>query len=273
METIYNLSVNGLLLDDYIARNGISFETVQRVNRTITTMAGTEIRKWIDKERVTVSLVEIDADTKYMIESKLFVENPADVHYTKHQLQKITGLIPTIDTTQYDADTTNPNALGWLVKDEDTGIYYVTSDTSISGTYWQRLSPAGYNGKYRLVISGSNVSQTLRIKNSLKTPLNIAWGDGQSNTTSLITDTLRHVYSTPGTYELIITDSINKGGWQVTERPSAATPFVDKTYYDGNAYLVGRHARYYVSDWTPKVKIVEAGIPYYEGLSFTLEEK
>lgn len=113
---VFNLTVitpqgASLLLDPYIAKNGLSFETVQRVSRTITMMNGTEIRKSIDKIRFSVSLFEIDEATKRNIEYYLKSSSPVSVSY------ELNGAAPR--TAQFYLDGWSPK-----VKIVEAGIPY-----------------------------------------------------------------------------------------------------------------------------------------------------
>lgn len=72
---IVNLTIEGFLMDEYIAKSGFSYKKIKRVDSTVTTMDGTKHSKWIDKIEISVSLFEMNETAKQQIESHLFVAN------------------------------------------------------------------------------------------------------------------------------------------------------------------------------------------------------
>lgn len=88
MDYIFNMRINPTNtdndpnpIDQYMAKNGLSFSTIKRVAKTITTMDGKEHRKYVDKNSISVSLFEVDNATKAMIEYYLFRVTPAVVTF------------------------------------------------------------------------------------------------------------------------------------------------------------------------------------------------
>ena len=111
---IINLTVEGFLMDEYIAKSGFSYKKIKRVDSTVTTMDGTRHSKWVDKIEISVSLFEINETAKQQIESHLFVANKNTVNvsfYTEGSLLPHTG--------NYYVDGWNPK-----IKTIEAGIRY-----------------------------------------------------------------------------------------------------------------------------------------------------
>lgn len=100
---IVNLTIEGFLMDEYIAKSGFSYKKIKRVDSTVTTMDGTKHSKWIDKIEISVSLFEMNETAKQQIESHLFVANKNTVSVS---FQTEGSLIPY--TGNYYVDGWNP---------------------------------------------------------------------------------------------------------------------------------------------------------------------
>ena len=100
---IVNLTIEGFLMDEYIAKSGFSYKKIKRVDSTVTTMDGTKHSRWIDKIEISVSLFEMNETAKQQIESHLFVANKNTVSVS---FQTEGSLIP--HTGNYYVDGWNP---------------------------------------------------------------------------------------------------------------------------------------------------------------------
>lgn len=80
-----SLTINSNEIREYIAEDGISVSTEERVAKTVTTLDGTEYTHYVTKYKLDISLLDNLIGSKFTILKSYLATNPAAVTFSNFE--------------------------------------------------------------------------------------------------------------------------------------------------------------------------------------------